>query len=463
LRGRRHNWYQSARDAATLAWLLAAAAGLVVSAVVGAGAAAGHAPSARAAYAQQCPDYQYPASRDPSNPLVLPTPPGSDPLHGAHLFIDGPRHGVAAGAITTMLGIDPTSYPDDYSWARFEHDIAGRLGRMLHGGPSARGRAHDALLLEKIADEQETQNISLYAGGGGPGAIFGQVQKLLCHNLTADPTPHTVPVFSTFFVYPSGQFCPSLGAILGNWRTFKRQIDELAAGTGRHPVVYLLEIDAVGTIACLTRAARAAWESDLRYEIEKLTALPHTVVYVEGGASDEATPSFIAHVLDAICVVRRHGKRTNVCALMRGFFTNGTHFDWSSGEIRWADKVSHALERLILAQTHETYVADFVVNSAQNGRGPKRNPGGVGGIEDLCNPPGRGLGRKPTANTSPTFDGHTFPLLDGFLWTGTPGRSHNSDCHPGDAPAGVFDPRFALELASNANQKLGPGYPGQPY
>lgn len=435
-----------------------------MSALVSVTAAAGHPPHARAAYAQQCPDSQYPATRDPSNPLVLPVPPGPDPLHGAHLFVDGPRHGVAAGAIATMLGIDPTGYPDDYSWAQFKQDISGRVASMLHSGnPSSRTTARDVLLLEKIADEQETQNLSLYSGGGGPGAIFGQVQKLLCDNLTADPTPHTVPVFSTFFVYPNGQFCPSLGAILGNWRTFKRQIDELAAGTGRHPVVYLLEIDSVGTIACLTRAARAAWEAALRYEIEKLTGLPHTVVYVEGGAADEATPSFIGHVLDAICVVKIHGKWTNVCRLMRGFFTNGTHFDWSSTEINWADKVSKSLEKLILGQTHEVYIAHFVVNSAQNGRGPKRNAGGIGGIENLCNPPGRGLGRKPTANTAPTFDGHTFQLLDAFLWTGTPGRSHNSDCHPGDAPAGVFDPGFALELASNANQQLGPGYPSQPY
>lgn len=70
----------------------------------------------------------------------------------------------------------------------------------------------------------------------------------------------------------------------------------------------------------------------------------------------------------------------------------------------------------------------------------------------------------PTGNVNPTFDGESFTGLDAFLWTGVPGRSHNSNCPGGPwQPAGEFDQRFALELAQNANQQLGPGYPSQPY
>jgi len=426
-------------------------------------AAAANRPRAHAAYVSECSDSQYPATRDPSNPLDLLTPPGPDPLHGAHFFVDGPRHGDAAGGIEQLLGLSPTSYPDDYSWAQFEQDLASPpLSSTLSGSP---GLAHDVQLLEKIGDEEETQNLSLYSGGGGPGAVFGQVQKLLCHNLTADHTPHTVPVFTTFFVYPKGKFCPSLSAILANGPTFRRQIDELATGTGRHPVVYLLEIDSVGTSTCLSRRARRAWETDLRYEIVKMSALPHTVVYVEAGSSDEASAAYVVKMLDAICVVRIHRQLVNVCAQMRGFFTNDTHFNWSINEIKWANQVSAGLQKLIFKQIKQQYTPYFVVNTSQNGRGPKLNPHPrTQGSEDLCNPPGRGLGRKPTADTAPTFDGHTFfPRLDAFLWTGVPGRSHGSTCHPGDAPPGVWFARFALELAANANQQLGPAYPGQPY
>jgi len=410
---------------------------------------------AHAAFAQQCSDSQYSATRDPSNPLELPSPPGSNPLQGAHLFVDGPRHGDAAGAIAQLLGVDPTSYPDNYSWAQFQQDVSpgGSLYHKLAGNPSL---AHQVSLLAAIANQQETQNISLYSQGGGPGAIYSQVQKILCHNLTADPNPDTVPVFSTFVIYPNGKFCPSLSQINDNWATFKRQVDEMAAGTGRHPAVFLLEIDSIGTSVCLDPAELAAWEADLRYEIEALTALPHTVVYAEAGAADEDSPGYVAKVLSNVCVVGTN----NVCSTMRGFYVNGTHFDWSASEISYANKVSADLQKLIMRRTRHEYVAHFIVNTAQNGQGPKLNPHPVTqGIEDLCNPPGRGLGRVPTADTDPTFDGHSFPLADGFLWTGVPGRSHNSNCHPGDAPAGVFDVGFAEELARNASNQMGPAAP----
>ena len=107
--------------------------------------------------------------------------------------------------------------------------------------------------------------------------------------------------------------------------------------------------------------------------------------------------------------------------------------------------------------TGQDYIAHYVINTAQNGQGPKLNPHPFSqGIEDLCNPPGRGIGRAPTADLAPTDDGLVFPLVDALLWTGVPGRSHNSNCHPGDASAGVFDLRFALELASNASDQIGP-------
>jgi endoglucanase len=429
---------------------------VIVMVIVLVSVAAGRSVRAHPAFAPQCPDFQFSAARDPSNPLELPSAPGSNPLHGAHFFVDGPRHGAAAGAIAQLLGIDPTTYPDSYSWASFKQDISpgGSLYGKLVGNPQL---AANVALLSQIADQQETENLSLYSQGGGTGATYSQVQKILCHSLTADPTPDTVPVFSTFFIYPNGQFCPALSALLANTETFKRQIDEVAAGTGTHPAVFLLEIDAVGTSTCLTRAELTVWESDLRYEIEQLTALPHAVVYVEGGAADEDSAAYVAKVLNEICVVKTHSAVTNFCAQLRGFYVNGTHFDWTIHEINWANQVVALLRKLTLKETGHAYIAHYVVNTAQNGQGPKLNPHPVQqGIEDLCNPPGRGLGRTPTADTDPTFDGHAFPLTDAFLWTGVPGRSHNSNCHPGDASAGVFDLGFALELAANAGNQLGP-------
>jgi endoglucanase len=224
----------------------------------------------------------------------------------------------------------------------------------------------------------------------------------------------------------------------------------MASAIGRRRAVILMEIDSIGASSCLVGRSLRKWLEDLRYEAKKFSELPHAVTYEEAGYSDAQGPRWTARRL------WQAGIRQ-----VQGFFTNDTHFAWSTDEIRWAKRISNYLYGL----SHHHYRAHFVVNSAQNGQGPKLNPHPVWqGIENLCNPPGRGLGRRPTGNVSPTFDGHTFRYLDAFLWTGTPGRSHNSDCPGGPwQPAGVFDTRFALELAQHANQQLGPGYPSQSY
>jgi endoglucanase len=405
---------------------IAASLAITASATVASGSAArGHA----SAYAQQCSDAQYPPARDPANPLALATSPGPDPLHGAKFFVDGPRHGYAAGAIAQLMGVDPMSFTDDVSWSSFVQSmVSGPLSSRLHGDLAL---AHQVSLLAKIAAQPEAQRFSLYSGGGGPGAIFGQVQKILCHNLTADPG--SIPIVETFFIYPNGQYCPTLAQLLANQSTFMRQIDELAAATGRHPTVYLLELDSIGASACLHGAALALWEHDLAYEINAISALPHVVAYTEAGYSDANSARYTAKVLNAIGVNK-----------IRGFFTNDTHINWTSNEMAWGMKVSKL-----------THGARFIVNTAQNGKGPLLNPHPVTqGIENLCNPPGRGLGPMDTTTTG-------FAKVDGYIWTHVPGRSSGS-CN-GGPPPGDFWLARAISLAQLANQQLGLGYLSRPY
>ena len=106
--------------------------------------------------------------------------------------------------------------------------------------------------------------------------------------MTADPG--SIPIFTTFFLNQAG-YCESRGEILRYRPTFKRQVDELVDGIGRRRAVMLLEIDAIGASGCMHRnGALGSWEADIRYEVDKLSALPHTVVYVEGGYSDANSP-----------------------------------------------------------------------------------------------------------------------------------------------------------------------------
>lgn len=371
----------------------------------------------------------YPARRDPANPLMLPAAPGANPLAGANLFVDGPRHGIVAGTIARLLGLDPTRYRDNVSWrqfyARLQH---GRLHRKLMRN---RALARRVALLAKIASQPEENRWSLYSAGGGPGAVYSQVSSFFCHNMAADP--RAIPIFSTYFLYQRG-YCEPASTILAYRSRFERQINEMAAAIGRRPAILLMELDAIGSARCMQRTgALRYWEGDIAYEIGRVAALPHVVAYIEAGYADANPPGWTARVLRAVGATR-----------IRGFFTNDTHNDWTIREIQWGRRVSRLSGGL-----------HFIVNTATNGRGPLLNPDPVHqGIEDLCNAPGRGLGPRPT-----TFTG--YGLVDAFLWTGVPGNSAGS-CH-GGPPPGIFWAARAVGLAARAQAKLGPGFASDPY
>jgi endoglucanase len=104
----------------------------------------------------------------------------------------------------------------------------------------------------------------------------------------------------------------------------------------------------------------------------------------------------------------------------------------------------------------------FVIDTSRNGLGPWQPPAGAyPDPQDWCNPPDRGLGLRPTTNTS-------IDLLDAYLWVKIPGES-DGECTRGlgasgttvdpewgriDPPAGKWFPEMALELARNANPAL---------
>jgi endoglucanase len=382
---------------------------------------------ARGAARSQCTD-SYPATSNPANRLMLPQAPGSDPLSGAHLFVNGPAKGEAASAIAQLLGIAPTSLPTTESWTTFAATIPA-LEAKDNSSPTVVDQIAD---LEKIAVEPETQRISSYSEGGGPGAIYGQAEKLFCQNFQADPG--SIPVISTYFLHPDLGGCATASQIGADEPTFHRRVDELAEATGNRPAVFLVEIDGLGSSSCMSRQGDlGAWLAQLRYEDLKLISLPHTLVYVEGGYSDSNSPAYTAAALNQVGIKQ-----------ISGFWTNDTHVNWTINEIKWGEKVSSL-----------TGGAHFVINTAQNGNGPLLNPHPVTeGVEDLCNPPGRALGPQPTMSTG-------FAHVDAFIWSSAPGMSSGS-CGGGPA-SGTFWVARAVSLAASADDRLGPTYPARPY
>ncbi|HET8980702.1 MAG TPA: glycoside hydrolase family 6 protein [Solirubrobacteraceae bacterium] len=319
--------------------------------------------------------------------------------------------------------------PLNESFSQFEQQLSrGAIGTRLAADPAL---AHQVDELSKIASQPQAQRISIYSEGGSPAGIFGQTQKIFCSNMQADPG--SIPIFNTYFLHAQLKGCPTPGEVRRYTPTFRRQINAMAAAIARRPAVLLLEVDGIGSSRCVQRQhALPEWEADLRYEMNKMQALPHTVVYIEAGYSDGNPVGYTARILNAIGV--RH---------IRGFFTNDTHENWTINEVRWATKISQ-----------RTHGAHFIVNTASNGDGPLINHNRVrNGNEDLCNPPGRGLGPEDTTATG-------FRYADAFLWTHPPGNS--SGCG-GGPPGGVFWPARAVQLAQDANDRLGPRFPSQPY
>ena len=384
---------------------------------------------AHAAGGQQCAEPSL-GQRDPTNPLGLASAPGADPINGARFYVPGPRKGAAASTIARLVGLDPNRLSVSESWATFSTSLSqGRIGAELKRN---HGLAHRVAELSKIAAEPEPQRLSIYSMGGGPGAIFNQAEKIYCQNMTADPG--AIPVFNTYFLHSALHGCPTTAQIDAERPTFERQVNEMAAATDRRPAVFMLEIDGLGSSACMARhGSLGAWEADLHYEAAQMAALPHTVVYLEGGYSDSNSVAYTVRALRAAGV-----------GLTRGFFTNDTHENWTINELRWGTAIAKRLGGV-----------HFIINTSDNGHGPLLNRGHMvkDGVEDLCNPPGRGLGPRDTTQTG-------FPLVDAYMWTHPPGNS--SGCG-GGPPGGVFWPKRAIMLAQNANGRLGPHEPGHPY
>jgi len=102
----------------------------------------------------------------------------------------------------------------------------------------------------------------------------------------------------------------------------------------------------------------------------------------------------------------------------------------------------------------------FVIDTSRNGLGPWMPPA-YPDPQDWCNPPDRGLGLRPSADTGQA-------LVDAFLWVKIPGES-DGECTRGlgpagetvdpewgliDPPAGEWFSEMVLDLVQNANPSL---------
>lgn len=279
--------------------------------------------------------------------------------------------------------------------------------------PSQAARSFPALSV--IADQPGTAR---FGGFSGPNVGLA-VSKYLTR--AAYEEPGTIPLLATYRIQDShcGHYTPPPSVVA----SYHRFIDQFASGVGSYRAVLFLEMDSLITTPCLTSRGLAIRLAELHYAVDTLTRdCPHLVIYMDAGAADALPARLAARLL------RRAG-----VSEAQGFFLNSTHFDWTSREIAYGQQVSRL-----------TGGKHFVVNTGENGQGPLVPRDRVHqGNEVLCNPPGRGLGPKPTTDPG-------YPNVDAFAWTTNPGES-GGRCGAGAPSTGSYWPLYALGLVSHAN------------
>jgi endoglucanase len=207
---------------------------------------------------------------------------------------------------------------------------------------------------------------------------------------------------------------------MGSTADWEAQLKQLVRAIGSHRVVFFVQADSANANACLTGPQKTKRIGLVRREVQMLSALPNTAVYLDAAAADSEPAASTANIL------RQEG-----VAMARGFATNLTHYDWTAAEVRYGQKISSLLGG-----------KPFVVNTALNGNGPLVPSNRVRwGNEVWCNPGGRALGPLPQVNPA--------PHVDAFFWVGNPGHS-DGPC--GDMPGSMRGPAVGVFWPSWANQ-----------
>jgi endoglucanase len=328
-------------------------------------------------------------------------------------------------AVLTIVNNDPTPARDPQNPLALSVAPTGSdplAGASFFVDPQSEA-AHAALqnpALGVIAREPGTARFGSFSfGNNGVPDIQTAVSRYLSR--ASVEQPGAVPLLATYRILHG--LCGHASDSAADVASYHNFIEGFAAGIGSYRAVLFLEMDSIITMPCLSQRGKAVREHELNDAINILTANdPHLVVYLDAGAADALTAQQSARYLRASGVSK-----------IQGFFLNATHFDWTKNEIRYGEKISRL-----------TGGKHFVVNTGENGRGPKRPRDIVhAGNEVLCNPPGRGLGPLPTASTG-------YPNVDMFAWTTNPGES-GGPCVAGAPPTGVYWPAYAAMLVRNAN------------
>ena len=385
------------------------------------------------------------------------------------------------------------------------------------------GQWQNALLLAGM--ELTPQAVWLYSSP--PSGASAQVQTIL----EGAAEQHAVPAIVLYNI--PGRDCGSYSAGgAENTAAYEAWIDAVAQQLANSQAVIIVEPDGLALLpsdcgypsTVNVSQLTADRYTQLNYAVRTLEAkAPNALVYLDAGNSAFQAVGTIAARLVAAGLPQAQGFFSNVSNFREtayeakfdtwvseciAFAGNSADGGWRLGNYSYCASQYYSPDGPVNPNDISTWkytdqwftanlgsataTTHFVVDTSRNGQGPLdaslyanapyNQPASV--VSTLangsyCNPPGRGLGYRPTANTG-------YPLGDAILWIKTPGQSdgacdaqggarswdYSAYTQPGwpstapaqaifdplwglsDPSAGAWFPQQALQLAQQANPAL---------
>jgi endoglucanase len=331
----------------------------------------------------------------PGAPASAPAGADASPPASPGLPPEAPAASPAAPGPPTA---DPAHSGNPFEGQRLWVDPDGPAAQIARSYRAA-GRDADAALMAKIADTPTALWLGDWTGPDPAPAVTSY--------LTGTRDAGALPLLVLYHL--PGRDCGSYSAGGATDAVAYRQwIDRVAYALGG-PAAVIVEPDALAQLDCMPGAQAQETVDLVRYAGAALADAPGTAVYLDAGNSTWQSETVIAQRLRAAGVER-----------LRGFALNVSNYHRTADELAYGTRVAGLLGG-----------ARFLVDTGRNGQGPTTDGA-------WCNPPGRGLGARPTTATGSV-------LADALLWIKLPGES-DGPCNGGPA-AGAFWPEGALALA----------------
>ncbi|WP_165975003.1 glycoside hydrolase family 6 protein [Nonomuraea deserti] len=330
-------------------------------------------------------------------------------------------------------------------------------GKVSFYSPPEPGASKQATLWEKDRPEDAELMSRLAAVPQAIRLNQPEVRSKVDDTIRAAEQAGGVPVF--LINYMPGSDC--LPVEPKDMAAYQEWIRGVARQIGQARAVVILEPSSLvklpGTEKCDADGSPEQRYRDLRQAVRSLKSSPRTAVYLDGSQNYWPGTDVMARRLIGAGIEEADG-----------FFVNTAGYQRTEGSVEYGKALSACVSVQLETGGEEcpqdapmdrARMPHFVIDTARNGQGswrPEKKK--YKDVQVWCNPPGRGVGPRPTTETGEE-------LVDAYLWVARAGES-SGRCRRGtsgekDPERGIVSPEagqwwadLALERAKNANPPL---------